>query len=151
MIWTRGNIGKRQCLISTRFSDGVAGLSLLFSSLFCRCGQVFIGTTMSAHHGDHAHHAHDAAHHAADHAHEHHDHGSFTKAKQPWVNPLTDPYRGWRFDKFAKRRMWFFGLAWGYGVVFGGWMSYRFLTEYNAWTYPVRCAPLLSALICFIV
>lgn len=94
---------------------------------------------MSAHHGEHGHAAHEAAHHAADHAHDHHhSHGSMYKAKQPWMNPLTDPYRGWRFDKFAKRRMWFFGLAWGYGVVFGGWMSYRLFSEYGAWTYPVR-------------
>lgn len=94
---------------------------------------------MASHHGEHAHVAHDAAHHAADHAHDaHHGHGSMYRAKQPWVNPLTDPYRGWRFDKFAKRRMWFLGLAWGYGVMFGGWMSYRFFNEFESWTYPVR-------------
>lgn len=92
---------------------------------------------MADHHGHHGH-AHDAAHHAADHAHEaHHGHGSFYRAKQPWMNPLTDPYRGWRYDKFAKRRMFFWGVAWAYGVAAGAWMSYRFLTEYNAWTYPV--------------
>ena len=93
---------------------------------------------MASHHGEKGHAAHEAVHHAADHAHDHHHHhGSFVKAKQPWVNPLTDPYRGWRFEKFASRRMFFFKLAWGYGVIFGGWMSYRFLSEYGAWTYPV--------------
>lgn len=98
-----------------------------------------VTSIMASHHGEHGHAAHEAAHHAADHAHDaHHGHGSMYKAKQPWMNPLTDPYRGWRFDKFAKRRMWFFGLAWGYGVVFGGWMSYRLFNEYGAWTYPVR-------------
>jgi hypothetical protein len=54
------------------------------------------------------------------------------------MNPLTDPYRGWRFEKFAARRMRFFGAAWAYGVVFGGWMSYRFFHEIHAWTWPVR-------------
>lgn len=95
---------------------------------------------MADHHGHNGTQLHDAAHHAADHGEHHHSHGSWTRAKQSWMNPLTDPYRGYRYEKFARRRMWFFGLAWGYGVVFGGWMSYRLLNEWSAWTFPVRFA-----------